>query len=65
MGASAHTETNTFEKIAGPMGWLVGIVTAVVFIGLLYNGMQHGDAGHGADHGAAHAAPAEGAAAGH
>ena len=63
MGASANpAEKNTFNKIAGPAGWALGIVTGVVFLGLLYNEAGHGhEDGHGDAHAAEHAeeAPAE------
>jgi len=65
MGASANpANDNPFNKFAGPAGWAIGIITGVVFIGLLYNtathGGDHGD--HGGDHAAEHAdaKPAEG-----
>ena len=59
MGASANpAEKNIFNKIAGPAGWALGIVTGVVFIGLLYNEASHGhEDGHGDEH--AEEAPAE------
>lgn len=62
MGASADpAANNSINKLAGPVGWAVAIITGVVFIGLLYNGASHGEGGdHGADHGAEHdAAPAK------
>ena len=57
MGASANpADKNPFNKIAGPAGWALGIVTGVVFIGLLYNTATHGhDDSHGGGHGDAHA----------
>lgn len=55
--SGAAPEKNSMQKIAGPMGWLIGIVTGVVFIGMLYNGMSHGD--HGDGHGAEHAEAAD------
>jgi hypothetical protein len=67
MGASANpTETNIFNKAAGPAGWALAIVTAVVFLGLLYNTASHGhDGDHAAEHTeaapAADAQPADGA----
>jgi len=57
MGGSVDPNANNpFNKMAGPVGWLIGIVTGVGFIGLLYNSATHHEGGdHGADHGAAHA----------
>jgi hypothetical protein len=42
--------SNPFNKIAGPAGWLIGALTGVIFIGMLYNGATHHDDDHGADH---------------
>ncbi len=57
MGGSVDPNANNpFNKMAGPLGWIIGIVTGVGFIGLLYNDAtsDHGD-GHGDDHAADHA----------
>ena len=54
------------NKIAGPVGWLIGIITGVGFIAAVRNAGHH-DGDHGSDHGEAHAedhgeAKADGAA---
>jgi len=58
MGGSVDPNANNpFNKMAGPLGWLIGIVTGVGFIGLLYQSATgHHDDGHGDGHGDAHAA---------
>jgi hypothetical protein len=70
MGGSVDPNANNpFNKMAGPLGWLIAIVTGVGFIGLLYQGATgHHDEGHGeahaADHAEDHAEGADAAAAG-
>ena len=66
-GTPDPNANNPMNKIAGPAGWLIGIITGVGFIGLLYSNAGHHDGDHGADHGADHAedhgeAKADGAA---
>ena len=57
MGGSVDPNANNpFNKMAGPLGWLIGIVTGVGFIGLLYkDATGHHDDGHGDAHAADHA----------
>lgn len=57
MGGTADPNANNpFNKMAGPAGWLVAIVTGVAFIGMLYNSAGHHEGGdHGGDHAADHA----------
>lgn len=55
-GTPDPNANNPMNKIAGPAGWLIGIVTGVVFIGLLYMDATHHEEGdHGAAHGDDHA----------
>ena len=54
-GTPDPNANNTMNKIAGPAGWLVGVVTGVVFIGLLYMNAGHHDDGEHGEHGDEHA----------
>ena len=62
-GTPDPNANNPMNKIAGPAGWLIGIITGVAFIGLLYSNAGHHDGDHGADHAEDHGeAKADGAA---